>query len=348
MKRFIKYDKIEQFRNVYYEINKFCENINVELPVVNINATEKIHGTNAGFCYSDVDDFWVQSRTKIITPESDNAGCANKAYENQLLWVNIIKELSKQFDIDLKKNIISVFFEWAGGSIQKKSALTGLDKMSIIFEHFKVSPIDEVISDDMNEPTGKWIDFPSYIIVDAFKNAGIRYIGEFPTYKFELDFKNPNETMNNIVLAVENFIEPNSPVGKKLGKDGNTGEGLVCTFNFYGKIYKFKVKGDKHTTSKVIKTKIVDTEEEAKKIKFANDAVTASRVEQAWQKTFGIDNEIMLPTTKGIRQFLDFVVTDVLDEESDILTGLELTPKDVKSYIIKNARNWFLDEMKSI
>ncbi len=81
--------------------------------------------------FPNSDGFWVQSRKNIIdaqnnpdfTGASDNAGCAFAAYENKENWLNLIFSLTKEHNIDLNKNIISLYFEWSGGNIQKKSAL---------------------------------------------------------------------------------------------------------------------------------------------------------------------------------------------------------------------------------
>jgi hypothetical protein len=88
MKRFITFGDIGQYRNVVKTIQtnaKFGglddngEPIileNVKLPTLKVTASEKIHGTNASVCYSNPDGIWFQSRKNIITPDTDNAGCA--------------------------------------------------------------------------------------------------------------------------------------------------------------------------------------------------------------------------------------------------------------------------------
>jgi len=50
---------------------------------MNITITEKMDGTNACVVIQDGNFVGAQSRNRIITPEDDNMGFANWAYENQ-------------------------------------------------------------------------------------------------------------------------------------------------------------------------------------------------------------------------------------------------------------------------
>ena len=63
----------------------------------------------------------------------DNAGCAFSAWTNKQAWMSVINTLANEHNIDLTVNIISVYYEWAGGNIQKLSALSGVDKSAVIF-----------------------------------------------------------------------------------------------------------------------------------------------------------------------------------------------------------------------
>lgn len=94
-------------------------------------------------CYSNKTGLWVQSRKQIITPENDNAGCAAFVEKNKEVWIDIIKTLADNWVFDLDKYIIAIYFEWCGGSIQKKSAVSGLDKRAIIFEHFRLVSLNK-------------------------------------------------------------------------------------------------------------------------------------------------------------------------------------------------------------
>lgn len=352
MKRFISFGSIEQFRNVIKKVQKTAQYFgqdendepiidhNAPIPKVSVTASEKIHGTNGSVCYSNHDEFWIQTRNNIITPEKDNAGCAFFCKNNIELWKSIIFDLAIEYDVDLDKNIISIFFEWAGGSIQKNSACTGLDKRAVVFQHFKVSPLDpsetECATWHETKINNLWIEC---------KVHNIYNIMNFKTWEFEIDFEQPLLSQNKMIEIVSSEVEPNSPAGKSMGKDGNTGEGIVVTFLYKDSLQRFKVKGEKHSKSKVKTLKPIDEEKEKVKIEFANYACSPGRLEQAWQTVFGIDNEIQEPDVKLTGDFLRAVMHDVIKEESDIMTEKGLEPKMVGSVISKIARTWFMTEL---
>jgi len=278
MKRFIKYPSIEQFRIIIKNVRHSAQyagyneetqspifDYSLEFPKIKVIGTEKIHGTNASVCYSNPDGFWVQKRTSICTPESDNAGCAFVAMQNEDAWKDIIFSLAEEHNIDLDKNIISVFYEWCGGNIQKNSAVSNLDKMAIIFRHFKVSPIepDETYSEwKETSVNGHWIDCPE---------ARIWNISNFPTYEFEIDFSNPEKSQNNLIKTVEEVIEPSSPVGKTFGQESNIGEGLVCSFIYKDSLNMFKVKGDAHANNVGLRGLDVDRITQGKILRFLKE-----------------------------------------------------------------------------
>lgn len=237
---------------------------------------------------------------------------------------------------------------------KKNSAVSGLDKLSYIFQHFKVSPVENKV--DANGRTTNatwhetwylddekrmkiWVDDPAVKIYNTMN---------FKHWEFEIDFSRPSFAQNMMIELVENTIEPNSPLGNQLGKENNIGEGIVVTFMYKDVLYRFKVKGKKHSNSKVKTLKPVDTEKEQVKIDFANYACPAWRLEQAWQKTFGIDNSITDPNVKETGTFLRYVIADVWKEESDIAFQKGVETKDVNGLISKVARDWFMEELNKL
>lgn len=361
MKRHINFGSIDAFRNIiknvqhsacYLRFDKVTKlpvmDRSAKMPKIIATASEKIHGTNAAVCFSNPDGFWVQSRENIITVDKDNAGCAFQAEQNKEEWMNIIRVLATEYEVDLDKYIISVFYEWAGGNIQSNSAVSGLDKRSMIFQHFKVSPIDPIMDGDKER--SEWKE--TYIngtdgnpVWLEFKDKNIFNIMNFPVWEFEIDFSQPLMSQNDFIKLVEETIEPCSPVGKEFGKEGNIGEGIVVTFMYKGVMHRFKVKGEKHSKSKVKTLKPVDDVKEQAKIDFANYACAPFRLEQAWQKVFGIENSIMEPNVSQTGNFLKAVVADVMKEELDIMAEKGLEPKEVNGKISDIARRWFMEEL---
>lgn len=321
-----------------------------DLPKVEAIGTEKIHGTNASICVT-ADDFWVQKKTDIITPTNDNAGCAFFAMQNKDAWIRLANQLAYEYNIDLTKNIITIFYEWCGGNIQDNSCVSKLDKRSIIFQYFKVAPLEgnETEKNIWLETRARlhkkpdcafeWIESPENNIFN---------IRNFPFYRFEIDFANPNKSINEMVDIVLNKIEPNSPVGRSFGIDGNVGEGIVVTFEYKGEIFRFKVKGEKHSKSKVKTLQPIDDSKDKAKMECANKVTPAWRLEQAMQNLFGIAYENKEPTSKDISDFIKEVTKDIVKEELDTIASFGLELKSIHAYVSKICVQWFKEELVRI
>ena len=342
MSKFITFGSIERLNQIIRDVRHISEH---PYPTIKAIASEKIHGTNASVCYSEELGFWVQSRSRIITPADDNEGCAKWAEGKKDVWIGLIKDLAEEYQVDLKKNIISVYFEWCGGRIYKsKSAVGGMPKMAMIFQYFKVSEISKEHPMDC-----KWLGtncsfvYPSPMHSSSVED-GIYNIMDFPHYDIDIDFNRPDFATNILVELVKE-IEPNSPVGVQLGFENNVSEGLVVQFHHKGKLYRFKAKGDKHSKSKVKKILPVDSELEQKKIDFANEVTPAWRLEQAWDSVFGLHNELKTPSRKYTGDYIRAVFADVIKEESLKLEEAGFEMKDVNKKISLICRNWFFEQL---
>ena len=315
-------------------------------PIVTFTASEKIHGTNAGVCYSNPDGIWSQSRENIITPEKDNMGFAFFVEQNKDVFINIIKELAQEHNINLDTHIISLYGEWAGGAIQKNSALTGCDKVFVIFEHFKVSP---VVPDEEEKSiwykTFSYSDFgvpcPDITWAESPDNK-IFNIMNFNTWTFEIDFNAPEKSQNELVKLVEEVIEPASPLGKNFGQESNIGEGIVCSYlTPDNTLIQFKVKGEAHSAkSKVTTLKTVDLEKLNAIDKCVEEICHSWRFEQGLVAVFGSDYEKSLDR-KNISQYIKWVTSDTIKEELDIVAKYGFEPKDVMGKVSQKAKEYF-------
>ena len=352
MKRMIKYPSIEQFRTIIKNVQHAAQYVRYDeatgqtimnrgaaMPKVTAVATEKIHGTNASVCYSIPDGFWIQKREGLCTLEEDNAACAFYATQNQSAWMDVIERLAKEHNVDLNTRIITVYYEWCGGNIQKNSAVSSLDKMGIIFRHFKVSPLEPSETESAvwyeTKVAGEWVDF---------KEARIFNISNFPTYEIEIDFNQPLLSQNKMVDLVENTIEPNSPVGRQFGVDGNVGEGVVVSFLYKDSMYQFKVKGEKHSASKVKTLKVVDDEKLQKIQEVAQQVTPAWRLEQM----FALVNDTVnggVPAMDKMGPFMKALNQDIIKEEADVMVSAGLEPKEVFSVVARIARQWYSEEL---
>lgn len=364
MKRFINFGSIDQFRTIIKNIehsaryrgqddnDKAIYDRFAPMPTIKATATEKIHGTNAAVCFGG-GEFWVQSRKNIITSEKDNAGCAFTAEQNREEWMEIIHILAEWHNINLDKNVISVYFEWSGGNIQKNSALTGLDKRAIIFQHFKVSPLEPQIGPDGSEVSAKWYETigEDAICEGEFgltsidrEQVGIHNIMNHETWEFEINFNKPLLSQNQFIKLVEETIEPNSPIGRAMGKDGNIGEGAVFTFEYDEVVHRFKVKGEKHSNSKVKTLSPVDNEKEQKKLDIAQQVAPGWRLEQMYNETFDTINGGKGDINRT-GDFLKAVNKDVLKEESDTIAEAGLIPKEIFGIVSKISRGWLMEQL---
>lgn len=342
MKRQIDYNKIRDFQSIVVDVSKTCKYHNLKKPVIEFIGSEKIHGTNAACCYSIPDGLWFQSRENILTTEQDNGACYFNGMKHEQAWMDIIFELANIYHIDLKKNIISVYYEWCGGKIQKKSALSGLDKRAIIFQHFKVSPLerDTSILESSNQPA-MW--YKTYNI--DCKEANIYNIMNFKTYKKVIDFDKVELFKNDLQEQVD-ILEHNSPVGNYFGINDNIAEGIVWTGYFRNNLMKFKVKGTKHTNSKVCVIKKVDEVKEQAKITLAERVVTPGRCEQGWQYIFGIENEKCEPSKNKMGDFLRWIHKDISLECMQDYIDLDVEPRECNGRISQVAKLWFEDELE--
>ena len=347
MKRMIKYPSIGQFRNIVKNVVEHSCFIGLDSegvaqfdylkpkPIYTFNATEKIHGTNAGVCFSNIDGIWFQSRENIITPEKDNMGFAFFGDTNKDILINIIQDLAKEKDINLDTNIITIYGEWAGGKIQKNSALTNCEKAFIMFEYFKVSPIEP-----NEEIHSKWfrmntIEYPS---------ARIYNILRFNNYNFTVNFNTPELIQNDLIKLVEEVIEPASPLGKAFGQEENVGEGIVCSYlTENGELLQFKVKGERHSTHSKVKTlQQLDMADLTKLEECVEKVCHTWRFEQALVSTFGEDYASNLDR-KLLGDYLKWVSSDTLKEESDIILECGFEPKDVLGKVAKKAKEYFFE-----
>lgn len=315
-------------------------------PVVRFDATEKIHGTNAGICFSEADGIWAQSRENIITVEKDNAGFAFFVEQNKDVIIKIIRELAEENRIDLNKNIISLYGEWAGGNIQKNSALTNCEKVFVIFEHFKVSPSEP--SEDEKAIWFRTITYTDFGVPHPVmewaesKENRIYNIMNFQRWSFDIDFNAPERAQNDLIALVEDIIEPASPLGKAFGQEANIGEGIVCShLTADGALIQFKCKGEAHSAkSKVTTLKPVDTAKLDKIDACVKEITHNWRYEQGLVTVFGSDYEQTIDRKK-MGDYLKWVAADTLKEELDLISQFGFEPKDVMGKVQAEAKRYF-------
>lgn len=342
MKKMVKYPSIEQFRSVVatvlrqYNFAGLDENGDAiydttkPKPTLTFKGTVKLHGTNAGVSYNTNGGLWAQSRENIITVEKDNAGFAFFVESNKDVFNKLFREIQEQTNVSYEHNTVTVYGEWAGGNIQKGVGITNLPKSFFIFG-VKVSPIvaDE---EELKTNPAYWVDY-SYL---RAPEVNIFNIDDYPTWTIDIDFNMP-QLVQNKLSELTIAVEDECPVAKAFGFSG-IGEGLVWSTSLNGNVHRFKVKGERHSSSKVKTLAAVDVEKLENIQSFVEYAVTESRFKQALENVFPNDEPIQ---NQKLGDVIRWVVNDVVKEEMDTMVENKIEPKDVNKYLSSKVRDMF-------
>jgi len=349
MKKFVGFPSIEQFRNVIREVKlntdykgkgedgKAIYRSEGLYPTITFTGTVKIHGTNAAVCF-DGDEMWCQSRSNIIDPLKDNAGFATYVHSKREMFIPLVQKMHRELNLD-NNDILAVYGEWAGGNIQKGVAVTGLEKFFAVFG-VRVIRAEE----------HRWIDpsfWHSLIKIAGVEKAGQKVklysIYEFDNQRITIDFNTPEEVQNKLgelTLAVEEEC----PVGRCFGVKG-IGEGIVWTaYRENGDQYCFKVKGEKHSNSKVKVLAAVDTEKVANVKAMADKVCTENRMQQG--RDWIINQEgVDASRPENLGTFLKWLNGDIFKEEMDTIVDSGLTPKEVSKEVNRIGREFYFANM---
>jgi len=342
--RLIKFPSIEQYRNVIRNVKHKAQfvgldengepivNTRAKLPTLDFEGTVKLHGTNAGVGIDPRCNMRVQSRTNIITPEKDNAGFAMFVHNNKNIFIDIVGESVDLRTGTLDKDVI-VFGEWCGGSIQKGVAICQLPKMFVVFN---ISLVDSEGNKDYlsrNE-----IEY----VTRGCDDGLVKSIYSFPTWTMKIDFDNPALYQNELNTITEG-VETECPVGKSLGVTG-VGEGVVwrcVTLGYEDSGFWFKVKGEKHSQSKVRTLAKVDVEKLNSIKELADKVANNERLEQAHQVVFdtlnGGETDI-----KKMGDFIKAVMADIFKEEMDTVSASGFTGKELSQPVYKICRDFIM------
>jgi len=324
---FFKFPKIGQFRETVKRVKERQDFKGLDddgnairvhdsdYPILRFRGTPKMHGSNGAIVIEN-GEIRVQSRTRIITPTSDNAGFAQ-----------FVSSLSKEV-IESLPNNVSIFGEWCGGNIQKGIALNELPKMFVIFG---IKTLDESAS---------WMDL-NEMTFDLLKlnDNNVFVITQFPSFSVSIDFNNPELSQNELSELTQQ-VENECPVGKYFNVTG-VGEGIVWTndSNVSDSSVWFKVKGEKHSVTKVKTLASVDVEKLNSIKEFVDITVTDARLQQGLDY---IKEQQLEIHRKNTGTYLRWMFNDIISEELDTLTANNLEVKDVGGAISNKARVfWF-------
>lgn len=265
----INYPSINQFRQIIREVctdhdYKGKDEVGTSIyrhdspyPTIRFNGTVKLHGTNAAIVRYKDGTTKFQSRERELSLTSENAG---------FMLAMSGKDLDSIFKGAVYNEYCAVFGEWCGGNIQKGVGICQLPKMFVIF----------AVNID-----GEWRDLP--INADTTN----LYVTDFKTFSVDIDFNNP-ELVSNQLREITEGVEAHCPAAAMWGVDG-IGEGVVWSAKHNGRFYQFKVKGEKHSVSKVKTLAAVDTEMLAGIGEFVERVVTENRCQQGMDASGAVD-----------------------------------------------------------
>jgi len=342
MKKMIKFPSIEQFRAIVSNVNRHFNFIGLDdngdaiydqtlpKPVITFKGTVKLHGTNAGVSFNNIGGLWAQSRENIITVEKDNAGFAFFVESNKEIFEQMANDIAHVYGLNLDNNTVTIYGEWCGGNIQKGVGICNLPKSFFIFG-VKITPHTET-EEELKANPAYWVNS------DFLKNNDVKIynIEDFKTYSIDIDFNMPQLVQNDLSdLTIK--VEEECPVAKEFGFEG-IGEGIVWTAEFKDNVYRFKVKGEKHSSSKVKTLANVNVEKLEGIQKFVDYAVTESRFKQALENVFPNQEPI---DVKKMGEVIRWVVNDVIKEEMDTMVENQVEPKEVNKYISSKVREMF-------
>lgn len=342
MKKLIKFPSIEQFRTIVATVlrqytfaglddngDAIYDNTKPK-PILTFKGTVKLHGTNAAISGNLSDGIWAQSRENIITVEKDNAGFAFFVESNKELITMLIAKVFTKNDIDMHENTVTIYGEWCGGNIQKGVGITNLTKSFFIFG-VKVTP-HTTTEEELKVNPAYWVDYSDL----RAPEVNIYNIDDYQTWEMDIDFNMP-QLVQNQLSELTIAVEDECPVAKAFGFSG-IGEGIVWSTTLNGNVHRFKVKGEKHSSSKVKTLAAVDVEKLENIQSFVEYAVTESRFKQALENVFPNDEPI---ENKKLGDVIRWVVNDVVKEEMDTMVENKIEPKDVNKYLSSKVRDMF-------
>lgn len=324
---FMAWPEIEAFYNVRKYSAAHPEILN-GTSKVSYKCKVKLHGTNAAVQSYEDGTIVTQSRTNIITPESDNAGFARWVMSNKDAWI--------------MANGWIIYGEWCGSGIQKGVAISDIGKK--VFAVFAARPLgesDKLLALDPLIVDPKMLQFLIQDIPDT-------YVLPWYGQSIDIDWGKSAEALSTDTAQINewvNAVEVNDPWVEQIFNVKGTGEGLVfypVSENHLGmenfKNLVFKAKGEKHKNIKTAAPAQVNPEVAASVDAFVELVLTPARLEQG-SNAVGLDMKLT-------GKFVSWVLIDVQKETQDELEASSLEWKQVQKPLTDRARSWYIEQVK--
>lgn len=305
------YPSIEQFRNVVKSVRDYCRKNETPLPELTFNGTVKLHGTNAGVSLKG-GEFVYLSHKRVICVGDDNYGFA--AWMQDRVALLPIEEGC------------TLYGEFCGQGIQKGVAISELPKMFVAFGY--------------KDAEGNWKNIHGFS--PEANSMNMWSINQFPKYGIHIDFSNPEASIEKLTQITEE-VERECPVGKYFGVSG-VGEGVVWTCMSIPEL-RFKVKGEKHSSSKVKVLASVDIERVNSLKALVDSVLSENRMQQMYDEMVAEYGEF---GNEKLGEFLKRCISDCIKEESDTISASGFEIKDFTKKAPDVAKAWFFKEGASL
>ncbi|QGZ16363.1 RNA ligase 2 [Erwinia phage Hena1] len=337
----IKYPSTSQLRQVVRTVKESLTfdgidsdgNIKRKTPedwVVPYFGTVKLHGTNGSIVFYSDDEIVYQSKERVLGIGDDNQGfMARMIHIDHKRLLDQVRYICETRGVEFKFPV-EVAGEWAGRGIQKGVALNEVDPFFAIFRI--------AVGKDEHDSL-MWLP-PAFLMGLTMADVDrVFNILDFGFWMLDIDFSQP-ELFTNGLIEVTQKVEEECPAGKKFGVSG-IGEGVVWSpMNpkmAQNSGFWFKVKGEKHSVSKVKTLAAVDPERLASIQEFVDYAVTENRLNQGLEE---VGKDI-----QKIGEFLSWMNRDIIKEEGDVMKESNLVMKDVAKFLSNKARAWYLAKL---
>lgn len=297
-------------------------------PTLTFKGTIKLHGTSSAIVLYADNTVKYQSRERELSLEHDNNGFMLAMLSKQQSINSFITKLFNDLECT---RYIAIYGEFCGKGIQSGVAISQLPKMFVIFG-LKIDDVYYDISDY------HWL--PE--VEKEMNENGIYLITQFENYTIDIDFNKP-EMVQNRLGELTLGVEKQCPVGKYFGVEG-VGEGIVWRYINNDKYYIFKVKGEKHQSSKVKTLAPVDIEEIENINKFIEYAVTENRLKQGIDKMVELGHPL---ETESTGEYLRWIFNDIIKEEKDTIVKNNINIKKIGSAISNKARVYWLNYLNN-
>lgn len=336
MNKHYSYPSIPQFRTLVSDITHSTRYIgqnketgkpmydeNKALPTITIEGTVKLHGANCSVVLTRKGIFYPQSKETLL---DEKVNC-DKFYQFAMEREEFFRTLLASYLVDTANDVEAVvlYGEWCGPKIQKGVAISQIEEP--IFAVFDVRLIDSTY-----EKGGTGFINTKLHKFHRPENR-VYSIHSMKTFEIKMDIANPELSQAQLVEYTSQ-VEKECPFAKELGIVGR-GEGIVWSIFYNGIKWRMKVKGQKHSSTKVKVLANPDFEKIESIAKFIEYAFTTNRLEQGISvlKQRGIEI-----TKENTEHFVRWVFSDVIKEEKDTMDKNGITTKDIAkkgNYLIR-------------